>query len=106
MTSDPPATDLPERGCFPKATGVDLERRRRVREFFLALRRGVTLGHCRTCETFYLMARLCRDECGDALGPGERGDVSSWVEGGALLDLEFGCEGACAVVPLYSRTTR
>jgi len=82
---------------------VDLQRRRRAREFLLALRRGLALGHCRSCETFFLMAKLCRDECGDAIAPTELAEVDSWVEGGSLLDLGFGCEGACGIVVAYSR---
>jgi len=104
-----PDTDIPCQGVLgkngPRAARprVDLLRRRRAREFFLALRRGLNLGHCRSCETFYLMAKLCRDECGDAIAPAELAEVESWVEGGSLLDLGFGCEGACAIVASYSR---
>ena len=90
--------DLP-----PAGPRVDLERRRRTHEFFLALRRGLALGHCHACETFYLMAKLCRDECGDAIASAERADVNSWVEGGSLVELGFGCEGACGIVAAYSR---
>ena len=82
---------------------VDLQRRRRAREFLLALRRGLALGHCHACETFYLMAKLCRDECGDAIAPAERTDLSSWVESGKIVELGFGCEGACGIVAAYSR---
>jgi hypothetical protein len=89
-----------------RPVGIDLQRRRRVRDLFLALRRGLVLGHCRRCETFYMMAKLCRDECADALADPELADVDSWVEGGTLMDLEFGCEGACALVPLYSLAAR
>jgi len=99
MHPDSPAGDEP-----PHAAGrVDLTRRRRAREFLLALRRGLALGHCSACETFYLMAKLCRDECGDAIAPAERADVDSWVEGGSLVELGFGCEGACGIVAAYSR---
>ena len=79
---------------------------RQFRELFLALRRGFTLGRCRACETFHLMAKLCLEEGGELLAPHERADASSWVEGGTLVDLEFGCEGACAVIPLYARIAR
>ena len=85
------------------ARRVDLLRRRRAREFFLALRRGLALGPCRSCETFYLMAKLCRDECGGAIAAAELAEVDSWVAGGSLLDLGFGCEGACGIVAAYSR---
>jgi len=94
---------LGRNGPTPTVPRVDLLRRRRAREFFLALRRGLALGHCRSCETFYLMAKLCRDECGDAIAPAELAEVDSWVKGGALLDLGFGCEGACGIVAAYSR---
>ena len=49
------------------------------------------------------MAKLCRDECGDAIAPAELAEVDSWTEGGSLLDLGFGCEGACGIVAAYSR---
>ncbi len=78
-------------------------RRRLVHELFLALRRGFVLGECRTCETFCLMAKLCLDESGAGLAPDERGDLESWVAAGSILDLDFGCEDACAIVPLYGR---
>ena len=84
----------------------DLRRRGEFHEFFLALRRGLVLGRCRTCETFYLMAKLCLEEGGELLAPGERAEAAGWAEGGTLVDLDFGCEGACAVIPLYGRIAR
>ncbi len=86
--------------------GLEMERTVRFRQFFIALRRGFALGRCRGCETFFLMARLCRDESGDALGSEERADCESWVEAGTLVEADFGCEGACAIIPLYSRIAR
>ncbi|MHC5054859.1 MAG: hypothetical protein ACYTKD_09095 [Planctomycetota bacterium] len=103
MMSDPRLDALAGNDPTPGGPRVDLQRRRRAREFFLALRRGLALGHCRACETFYLMARLCHDECAGAMGPAERADVGSWVEGGSLVELGFGCEGACGIVAAYSR---
>ncbi len=64
------------------------------------------MEQCFGHPTFYLMAKLCRDECADAIGPAERADVSSWVEGGTLGELGFGCEGACGIVAAYSRIAR
>jgi len=108
MKSDPPidtsADGATSGDDAPSARPrVDLQRRRRAREFFLALGRGIALGHCRSCETFYLMAKLCRDECSEDLAPSELGDLGSWVEGGKLVELGFGCEGACGIVGAYSR---
>jgi hypothetical protein len=97
--TDSPGDDDPHAA----APRVDLQRRRRAREFLLALKRGLALGHCSACETFYLMAKLCRDECGDAIAPAERADLSSWVEAGKLIELGFGCEGTCGIVVAYSR---
>ncbi len=99
---DAPAAPAAGR-AFPRD---DLERRRQFREFFLALRRGYVLGHCRTCETFYVMARLCLEEEAGVLRGEERAEAASWVEAGSVLELEFGCEGACALVPLYARIAR
>ena len=82
------------------------DRRQLVRELFGALRRGFVLGRCRTCETFCLMAKLCLEEGGGSLAPEEHRDVESWVEAGSILDLDFGCEDACAIVPLYGRLTQ
>ena len=84
----------------------DLHRRGEYHEFFLALRRGLVLGRCRTCETFYLMAKLCVEEGGELLAPGERDEAAGWAEGGTLVELDFGCEGACAIIPLYGRIAR
>ena len=84
----------------------DLRRRGEFHEFFLALRRGLVLGRCRTCETFYLMAKLCVEEGGELLAPGERAEATGWAEGGTLVEIDFGCEGACAVIPLYGRIAR
>ncbi len=106
MKSSSASDACPELAPPPAASRVDFRRRRHAREFFLALGRGLALGHCRACETFYLMAKLCRDECADAIGPAERADVSSWVEGGGLGELGFGCEGACGIVTAYSRIAR
>ncbi len=104
MPTDPGTTTPRGETVRPAVPGrIDLTRRRRAREFLLALRRGLALGHCSACETFYLMAKLCRDECGDAIAPAERVDVDSWVEGGTLVELGFGCEGACGIVAAYSR---
>ena len=36
----------------------------------------------------------------------ERADCESWVEAGTLVEADFGCEGACAIIPLYSRIAR
>ena len=84
----------------------DPERRRLARELFLALKRGYDLAQCRTCETFCMMAKLCLDEGGADLTGEERRDAESWVAAGSVLELDFGCEDACAVVPLYARLSR
>ena len=99
--SEPPTPERP-RGLTPG----EFVRRRLVRELFLALKRGFEVGGCRTCETFYLMAKLCMEEGGTSLAPEEHTDVQSWVEAGSILDLDFGCEDACAVIPLYARLSR
>jgi hypothetical protein len=80
----------------------ELARRQLVHELFLALRRGFVLGGCRDCETFYLMAKLCLEEGASHLAAEEQADVRSWIESGSILDLGFGCEDACAVIPLYA----
>jgi len=97
-----------DRSAGPRipASAPEVRRGRLVREFFLALRRSFVLGRCRSCEVFYLMARLCIEEGAEFLGPEERADVRSWADSGAMLDLDAGCEGACPVVPLYSRMSR
>ena len=89
----------------PRMSALD-DRRQLVHELFLALKRGYDLGGCGSCETFYLMAKLCLEEGGAGLTPEERSDVTSWVEAGSILDLDFGCEDACAVIPLYARLSR
>ncbi len=82
-------------------------REQQVREFFLALRRGITLGRCGSCETFYVMAKLCLEEgAASSLGEEERAEAASWVEAGSISEAGFGCDGACAVIPLYSRIAR
>ena len=85
---------------------TDLQRRRLFREFFLALKRGLSIGHCGTCETFYLMAKLCLDEGAEWLSAEERRDLESWVDAGTVVDLDTGCEDACGVIRLYSRMSR
>ena len=87
-------------------TPDDLARRRLVRELFLALKRGYDLGRCRSCETFYLMAKLCIEEGGSILATAEREDARSWFVAGSILDLDFGCEDACGIVPMYARLSR
>ena len=87
------------------ARGAGEERRAAFREFYLGLKRGLHLGRCGTCETFYLMARLCAEEGGAYLSAAERSEVGSWLEAGSVLDLEFGCEGACNMIRLYPRDT-
>ena len=77
-----------------------------LREFFMGLRRGLDLGQCGSCETFYLMAKLCLQEGPQWLNEEESRDVVSWIEAGTVVDLDTGCEGACAVIPLYSRMSR
>jgi hypothetical protein len=89
-----------------RAGDPGVERRRLFREFFLGLRRGFLLGRCRSCETFYLMARLCLEEGGSYLGPEEEREASSWVDAGSVADQDFGCEGACGIIPLYARLSR
>jgi hypothetical protein len=105
----PEMTDTLTIGASGGSTGLsprEIERRRMFREFFLALRRGLNLGPCGSCETFYLMAKLCRDESATWLSEEERRDVESWIDGGSILDLDTGCEDACVVIPLYSRMSR
>jgi len=51
------------------------------------------------------MARLCAEEGGAYLSAAERSEVGSWLEAGSVLDLEFGCEGACNMIRLYPRDT-
>ena len=72
----------------------------------MALRRGLSIGGCGTCESFYLMARLCLQEGGAWLADDERRDVESWVEAGTVLDLDTGCDDACPIIRLYSRMSR
>ncbi len=96
----------PDHVTDPTGPQRDPERRRLVHELFLALKRGYELAHCRSCETFYMMAKLCLDEGGESLTGEERTDAESWVEAGSILELDFGCEDACAVVPLYARLSR
>jgi len=76
------------------------------REFFMAIRRGLSIGGCGTCESFYLMAKLCLQEGGELLTDEERRDVESWVEAGTVLDLDTGCDDACPIIRLYSRMSR
>ena len=105
--ASPAPKDVPAAPAAGRAFPADdLERRRQFREFFLALRRGYVLGRCRTCETFHVMAGLCLEEEAGALRGDERAEAASWVEAGSVLDLEFGCEGACVLVPLYARIAR
>lgn len=61
------------------------------------------LGSCGTCETFYLMARLCVEECGAYLQSSERAEAMSWLDAGTVIDLGFGCDGACGIIQLYSK---
>ena len=83
------------------------DRRPLVHELFLALKRGFEVPALTgKCETFYLMAKLCLEEGGGSLTPGEQIDAGSWVEAGSILDLDFGCEDACALIPLYAKLAR
>jgi hypothetical protein len=52
------------------------------------------------------MAKLCIEESGSSLASGEREDARSWVVAGSILDLDFGCEDACGIVPMYARLSR
>ncbi len=103
----PPATSSAE-SSSPKSAGQGtparrVALRRLARELFLGLRRSFVLGHCRSCEVFYLMAKLCLEECGALLGEEELRDLRSWVDAGSVVELDTGCEEACPVVPLYAR---
>ena len=85
---------------------AETRRYRMFREFFLAIRRGLSIGGCGTCESFYLMAKLCLQEGSEWLTDEERCDVESWVEAGTVLDLDTGCDDACPIIRLYSRMSR
>jgi hypothetical protein len=85
---------------------AESRRYRMFREFFLAIRRGLTIGGCGTCESFYLMAKLCLQEGEQWLTEEERRDVESWVEAGTVVDLDTGCDDACPIIRLYSRMSR
>jgi hypothetical protein len=100
-----PESDAPSR-CGPphaSASAADPERARLLREFFMALRRGFHVGRCRDCEAFHMLAKLCLEEYPGLLSRGEREEVGSWLDAGSVTALGFGCEGACAVIPLYAR---
>ena len=81
-------------------------RRAQFRELFLALRRGTTIGPCATCETFYLMAKLCLQEGAQWFSPEEVRDLESWIVTGEVLEVGSGCDDACAIIPLYARISR
>jgi hypothetical protein len=72
----------------------------------MALRRGYALGTCASCETFYLMAKLCGQEGQDLLSPEEMADVASWITAGSITNPGEGCDQACPVIRLYSRMSR
>ena len=93
-----PATDL------DRHSGAEMPRL--LREFVMAMRRGLTLGECRSCEVFYLMSKLGLQEFAQRLSEGERADFGSWIETGSVLDLDTGCEDACPLIRLYSRMSR
>lgn len=82
------------------------EHRRLVHELFLALKRGYELAHCRSCETFFTLAGLCLEDAGSGLTCAEQTDAESWVAAGSIIDLDFGCEEACMIVPLYACLSR
>jgi hypothetical protein len=102
MSDRSQADELPH----PFPPRAESRRFKMFREFFMAIRRGLTIGGCGTCESFYLMAKLCLQEGSEWLTEEERRDLESWVEAGTVLDLDTGCDDACPIIRLYSRMSR